>query len=58
MLTTPFIRGGIIEKKRLDKDPNNLFDLLGLDKGVQQFKLRGQTTTIKKKSLIDKSHVP
>ena len=30
-LTTPFVRAGFIDKKSLERDPNNVFEVLGLD---------------------------
>lgn len=38
MMTTPFIRSGFIEKKKLDTNPNDIFELLGLEKSLQTFK--------------------
>ena len=38
MLTTPFVIGGFIDKKKLAKDPNKIFELLGLEEGLKNFK--------------------
>ena len=34
MLTTPFINGGFIDKTKLTSNPNNIFEVLGLEKGL------------------------
>ena len=40
--TTPFIRSGFIDKSKLSAaDPNNIFDMLGFDKGLRNFKFSG-----------------
>jgi len=38
---TAFIRSGFIDKNKLQKNPNEIFDLLGLDKGLKNFKFTG-----------------
>lgn len=51
--TTPFIQGGFIDKKKLaDTDPNNIFHVLGFEKGLKNFKFSGQTTTARRTSLM------
>ena len=53
--TTPFIRSGFIDKSKLSAaDPNSIFDKLGFDKGLRNFKFSGQTTTARRTSLMVK----
>ena len=52
ILTTPFVIGGFIDKEQLKRDPNNVFEMLGLEKGLKEFKFQGQTVSVKKQTLI------
>ena len=57
MMTTPFIGSGFIDKRKLDKDPNNVFQILGLDESVKNFKFKGQVKSVRKQGLISQNAV-
>ena len=39
--TTPFVRAGFIDKKKLGNDPVGIFDLLGLDNSLKNYTMQG-----------------